>query len=132
MTTHFLGHVLGFEHHNDPDATMYVSLGAHTPRGATISTTDKACASFAYHTFLDVPYNYFAWRFIEATNNAGVMGTCGSGNFCPNDVVTRGSMALLLLRAKEGAGYVPPPCTTPTFADVPCSDPLAPWVEELV
>ncbi|MFL6262037.1 MAG: S-layer homology domain-containing protein [Thermoanaerobaculia bacterium] len=132
MMTHFLGHSLGFEHHNDPDATMYVSLGAHTPRGATISTTDKACASFAYHTFLDVPYNYFAWRFIEAANNAGVMTTCGSGNFCPNDVVTRGSMALLLLRAKEGAGYVPPPCTTATFADVPCSDPLAPWVEELV
>ncbi|HET9208750.1 MAG TPA: S-layer homology domain-containing protein [Thermoanaerobaculia bacterium] len=132
MMTHFLGHAVGFEHHNDMDATMYGSLGVHPPRGAAISTTDKACASFDYHTFLDIPYSYFAWRFIEGVNNAGVMTTCGSGNFCPNDVVTRGSMALLLLRAKEGAGYVPPPCTTATFNDVPCSDPLAPWVEELV
>jgi hypothetical protein len=132
MMTHFLGHGLGFEHHTDSDATMYVSLGAHPPRGAAISTTDKACASFAYHTFLDVPYTYFAWRFIEAVHIAGVMDDCGGANFCPNDVVTRGSMALLLLKAKEGSGYVPPPCTTATFADVPCSDPLAPWVEELV
>jgi S-layer homology domain len=132
MVTHFLGHVVGFEHHNDSDATMYQSLGVHAPRGAAISTTDKACASFDYHTFLDVPYTYFAWRFVEAVHNAGVMDPCSSGNFCPNDQVTRGSMALLLLKAKEGSSYVPPPCTTATFNDVPCSDPLAPWVEELV
>jgi hypothetical protein len=132
MTTHFLGHALGFEHHADTDATMYQSLGVHPARGAAISTTDKACASFDYHTFLDVPYNYFAWRFIEAVRIAGVMADCGGANFCPNDVVTRGSMALLLLKAKEGAGYVPPPCTTASFNDLPCSDPLAPWVEELV
>jgi len=133
MMTHFLGHAVGFEHHTDSDATMFQYLNSHPPRGAAISTTDKACASFSYHTFLDVPYNYFAWRFIEADNNAGVMTACdSSADFCPNDVVTRGSMALLLLKAKEGAGYVPPACTTATFNDVPCSDPLAPWVEELV
>ncbi len=132
MMTHFLGHAVGFEHHTDTDATMYQSLGVHPSRGAAISTTDKACASFDYHTYLDVPYTYFAWRFIEAVRIAGVMDPCGSGNFCPNDVVTRGSMALLLLKAKEGAAYTPPPCTTASFNDLPCSDPLAPWVEELV
>ncbi|PYQ62331.1 MAG: hypothetical protein DMF53_13230 [Acidobacteria bacterium] len=132
MMTHFLGHAVGFEHHNDTDATMYQSLGVHASRGAAISTTDKACASFSYHTYLDVPYTYFAWRFIEAVRLAAVMDDCGGANFCPNDVVTRGSMALLLLKAKEGAAYTPPPCTTATFNDVPCSDPLAPWVEELV
>ncbi|HEY0515464.1 MAG TPA: S-layer homology domain-containing protein [Thermoanaerobaculia bacterium] len=132
MMTHFLGHSLGFEHHADSDATMYVSLGVHSPRGAAIAATDKACASFDYHTFLDVPYNYFAWRFIEAVNNAGVMTTCGNANFCPNDVVTRGSMAVFLLLAKEGGSYVPPPCTSDPFADMPCSNPLAPWVAELV
>ncbi len=132
MVTHFLGHAVGFEHHTDSNATMYQSLGVHPPRGAAIAATDQACASFNYHTFLDVPYSYFAWRFVQAVHNAGVMDPCSSGNFCPNDVVTRGSMALLLLKAKEGASYVPPPCTTATFNDVPCSDPLAPWVEELV
>ena len=41
-------------------------------------------------------------------------------------------MAVFLLKAKEGSGYAPPPCVTPAFADVPCSSPFAPWVNELV
>jgi hypothetical protein len=46
--------------------------------------------------------------------------------------MTRGEMAIFLLRAKDGAAYVPPPCVTAAFGDVPCSDPLSPWVNELV
>jgi S-layer homology domain len=134
VVAHELGHTLGFGHHapaNVADALMsapYKGDGL----GPALRAVDKACASFTYHTFLDVPYNFFAWRFVEAVENAGVMGACNTANFCPDVVVTRGSMALFLLRAKEGAAYQPPPCTTPTFSDVPCSDPLAPWVEELV
>jgi hypothetical protein len=41
-------------------------------------------------------------------------------------------MAVFLLKAKEGADYLPPACVAPTFADVPCRNPFAPWVEELV
>jgi hypothetical protein len=40
-------------------------------------------------------------------------------------------MAMFLLLAKEGSAYLPPSCTTPTFADVPCSNPLAPWINEI-
>ena len=40
-------------------------------------------------------------------------------------------MAVFLLRAKEGASFTPPACVTPVFADMPCSNPLAPWVNEL-
>jgi hypothetical protein len=132
MVTHFLGHGVGFNHHEDQDATMYVNLGVHPPRGAALGTTDKLCASYAYHTFLDIPYNYFAWRFIEAVENAGAMDPCSIGNFCPNGFVTRATMAVYLLRAKEGGSYTPPACTTATFADVPCSHPQAAWIEELV
>lgn len=136
VVAHELGHTQGFGHHvpaNPADALMsepYKGDGL----GAALRAVDKTCASFTYHTFLDVPQNFFAWRFVEAVENAGVMGEggCGAANFCPNTVVTRGSMAQFLLRAKEGGSYQPPPCTTPTFSDVPCSDPLAPWVEELV
>jgi len=46
--------------------------------------------------------------------------------------VTRAQMAVFLLVTKEGLGFVPPVCTTPTFADVPCSNPFARWIEELV
>ncbi|MFL6195932.1 MAG: S-layer homology domain-containing protein [Thermoanaerobaculia bacterium] len=130
--THFEGHGLGFNHHTDPDATMYVNLGVHAPRGAALGTTDKVCASYAYHSFLDVPYSHFAWKFIEAVRANGVNDGCGAGNFCPDTVITRGIMAVFLLKSKEGAAYVPPACVTPTFSDMPCSNPLAPWVEELV
>ena len=56
--------------------------------------------------------------------------TLGSsaGNLCLD---TREQMAVFLLRSKEGPTYAPPSCTIPTFADVPCSDPLAPWINEL-
>jgi len=131
MLTHELGHTQGFGHHTDPNATMAAFLPPDL-RGAALGTTDKACASYAYHTFLDVPYNYWSWKFIEAIENRGVTTGCGGGNYCPTAPMTRGDMAIFLLKAKEGGAYVPPPCTTAIFADVPCSSPYAPWVNELV
>ncbi len=132
--THELGHTMGFGHHDPPnpaDATMSAYLKADG-RGAAIAIVDEQCASFDYHTFLDVPYNYWTWRWIQAIEDAGVTTGCGSGNYCPGDPMTRQEMALFLLRAKEGGSYTPPPCTTPMFADVPCSSFYAPWVNELV
>jgi len=130
MMTHELGHTQGFGHHTDPQATMAAVI-KNDGRGASLFPTDKACASYAYHTYLDVPYNYWAWRFVEAQENAGIMGGCGGGNFCPGTLVLRQDMAVFLLKGKFGGGHVPPACTTPRFADVPCSSPYAPWVNEL-
>jgi hypothetical protein len=132
--THELGHTAGFGHHNPPnpsDATMSASL-KNDGRGASIAIVDKKCASYDYHTFLDVPYNYWTWRWIEALENAGVTSGCGGSKYCPEGPMTRDEMAVFLLRAKEGGGYVPPACTTPMFADVPCSNSYAPWINELV
>ncbi len=132
--THELGHTMGFGHHNPPnpaDATMSALL-KNDGRGAAIAIVDKRCASFDYHTFLDVPFSYWAWRWIEAIENAGVTPGCGAGNYCPDAAMTRDEMAVFLLRAKEGAGYVPPACTSPMFSDVPCSSSYAPWINELV
>ena len=39
-------------------------------------------------------------------------------------------MAVFVLKAKEGAFFVPPPAVG-VFNDVPASDPFAPWIEEL-
>ena len=82
--------------------------------------------------FLDVPRAHVFHRFVERVFRRGVTGGCGNGNYCPDASVTREQMAVFLLRAREGVGYVPPPCVTPTFTDVPCSSPFAPWIEELV
>lgn len=130
MMTHELGHTQGFGHHTDPSATMAATLPPDN-RGAALGATDKACASYAYHTYIDVPYNYWAWKFIEALDNAGVVSGCTAGRYCPTEPMTRADMAVFLLKAKQGAGYTPPACTTPLFSDVPCSSPYAPWINEL-
>jgi hypothetical protein len=132
--THELGHTMGFGHHDPPnpaDATMSAFLKADG-RGAAIAIVDQQCASYDYHTFLDVPYNYWTWRWTEAIENAGVTTGCGGGNYCPTGAMTRDEMALFLLRAKSGGSYAPPACTTPMFSDVPCSSSYAPWINELV
>jgi glucose/arabinose dehydrogenase len=85
----------------------------------------------APYTFADVTPTYFAWRFVEAVSDRGIITGCGGDNFCPESLISRGEMALFLLRAKEGEAYNPPPCTAPIFSDVPCSNPLAPWINEL-
>ncbi|HEX2645280.1 MAG TPA: S-layer homology domain-containing protein [Thermoanaerobaculia bacterium] len=131
MVTHNLGHGLAFDHHNDTNATMFGQLGVHASRGAALAATDLRCADYAYHTFVDVPADYWAWSWIEAIENAAVTGGCGAGNYCPDQSILRQTMAVFLLVAMEGAGYTPPACTTPVFNDVPCSNPFAAWINEL-
>jgi hypothetical protein len=102
--------------------------------GDGVDKSTPVPVSVVTFTFADVPPTYWAWHFIEGLNAAGVPTTCGTNplRFCPDNPMTRGDMAIFLLRAKEGGAYVPPPCTTATFTDVPCSNPLAPWINELV
>ena len=50
-------------------------------------------------TFGDVPTTHPFFQFIEALAASGVTAGCGNGNFCPNDPLTRGQMAVCLSRA---------------------------------
>jgi S-layer family protein len=99
-----------------------------------IAKTTPVMVKVRSYTFADVPPTYWVWGFIENLYAHGVPTTCGDSPllFCPDAPMTRGDMAIFLLRAKEGGAYVPPPCTDAAFIDVPCSDPLAPWINELV
>jgi len=99
-----------------------------------VATSTPATIQVVPWTFEDVPPTYWVWRFIENLSARGVSAGCGGAPplYCPEANVTRGEMAKLLLKAKEGGSYVPPPCTTQVFADMPCSNPLAPWINELV
>jgi hypothetical protein len=81
--------------------------------------------------FLDVPGAHLYHRFVESLVRRHVTGGCGAGRYCPDAPVTREQMAVFLLTSKEPPGYLPPACTTPVFADVPCSSPFARWVNEL-
>ncbi len=80
--------------------------------------------------FADVPdYDPFA-PWIEKLYDLGVTVGCGGGNYCPTAPITRGQMAVFLLRTRNGAAYEPPPAVG-LFGDVPSTDPFAAWIEDL-
>jgi hypothetical protein len=81
-------------------------------------------------TFADVPRSNRFYREVETLVHHSVTGGCATSTFCPLNSATREQMAVFVLVGKEGAGYLPPPCTTAVFADVPASSSFCPWVEE--
>jgi len=70
--------------------------------------------------FADVPASNGFAPWIENLAALGITGGCGGGNYCPDSPVTRGQMAVFLLKTKEGSSYDPPDCAG-VFADVPCT-----------
>jgi S-layer homology domain len=49
--------------------------------------------------FGDVPTSNPQFQFIEALYHAGITAGCGGGNYCPDNPVTRGQMAVFLAKA---------------------------------
>jgi hypothetical protein len=82
-------------------------------------------------SFTDVPRASTFYRFVETLLHHSVTAGCGGGAYCPAGSTTREQMAVFVLVAKEGAGYLPPACITPVFTDVPAASPFCRWVEEL-
>jgi hypothetical protein len=83
-------------------------------------------------TFADVPVNDPFAPWIDRLYAEGIVTGCATNplRYCPTQSMTRAQMAVLLLRAKHGPGYVPPPAIG-VFADVPPGDPAARWIEQL-
>jgi hypothetical protein len=50
-------------------------------------------------TFGDVPTTHPFFQYIEALYSAGITAGCGGGDYCPDDPLTRGQMAVFLSRA---------------------------------
>jgi len=97
----------------------------------TLST--GATVDWALHlggSFGDVPASNGFSKSIETVFHQGVTGGCAGGNYCPGNPALRKQMAVFLLKSKYGAAYAPPPAAG-VFADVPVSDPFAPWIENL-
>jgi hypothetical protein len=83
-------------------------------------------------SFTDTNVGQFAWNYIEAIYNAGVTAGCSQVGaqiyFCPSSNVTRGQMAIFLIRAMSET-----PCSSyhGYFTDVPESHPWWSWIERL-
>jgi len=50
-------------------------------------------------TFNDVPTSHPFYQYVEALAASGITSGCGGGNFCPDQPLTRGQMAVFLSRA---------------------------------
>jgi uncharacterized delta-60 repeat protein len=82
--------------------------------------------------FNDVSTSYWAAAWIKQLAADGVTTGCGGGNYCPEGMVTRGQMAVFLLRARYGAAYIPPTVGSTTgFYDVPTTYWAAAWIKQL-
>jgi hypothetical protein len=82
--------------------------------------------------FADVSIFDPAAPWIEQLAREAVTSGCGQNPpiFCPGSGVTRGQMAVFLLRAEHGPSYQPPPATG-MFTDVPANHMFARWIEQL-
>ena len=81
--------------------------------------------------FTDVPASNPFAPWIENLAALGVTGGCGSGQYCPNNPVTRAQMAVFLLKTRNGSSYSPPPGTG-IFGDVtPCPGTFCDFIEDL-
>jgi len=88
--------------------------------------------------FEDVPVEHplgcWAERFLQEGMTNGCALVNGRLFFCPQYVMTRGEMAVFLLRAKHGGSYTPPVCDPNApriFCDVNCNTQFAAYIEQL-
>jgi hypothetical protein len=79
--------------------------------------------------FLDVPQSHPFYTEIGKLSARGVTLGCGGGNYCPDQVVTRGQMAAFIIRAL--GLFNPPVPASQRFADVPPSNPFYRFIEEM-
>jgi hypothetical protein len=93
---------------------------------------EKQWALHVGRSFTDVPVTSPYYRFVETLLHRGVTTGCTAAAYCPEGLTTREQLAVFVLVARRGTGFVPPPCgATPRFPDVPVTSPYCPWIEEL-
>ncbi len=111
-----------------------VRPSTHWDGQVTETLSTGAVATWTVHlgdSFTDVPRSHWAYRFVETILHAGVTAGCSPTSYCPETQLTRAEMAVLLLAAKHGAGWAPPPSTGQVFIDVPIDFWAGDFIEEL-
>ena len=80
--------------------------------------------------FDDVPKTSSQWPYVEALVREGISGGCSSvpPRYCPASGITRAQLAVFLVRAM---GETPYDKATPTFQDVPKTNPAYGYIERI-
>jgi hypothetical protein len=79
--------------------------------------------------FTDVLNSSPFYDFINVLRLWSITTGCKTGQYCPTDNVTRGQMAVFVIRALLGDNFTAP--TTPAFTDVPATHPFFNYIQKL-
>jgi uncharacterized protein (DUF1800 family) len=107
---------------------------AGTLSDVSVTNADSAVSTLPFAWFADfndVPQASPYHGPVERMVRDGITAGCTGGNYCPDNPITRSQMAVFLLRAKHGGGYVPPMASGTIFWDVHATDFAADWIEQL-
>ncbi len=79
--------------------------------------------------FEDVPATHPQFKWIQKLRSLGITTGCTTLRYCPNDPVTRGQMAVFLVRSRFGETFTSP--ATPYFTDVPANQTFFRYIQKL-
>lgn len=120
-------------HDNVSEAAKTFSVALSSPTGIALGAPSSVTVSVYENVpavpFVDTSGNWAA-SYINSIYGAGITTGCGGGNYCPAQSVTRGQMAALIIRAKEGEPASS--CATSPFSDVPISDGFCKYVKRML
>ncbi len=105
------------------DRTGMIAVGVQT-----VSLTQRGSAE----VFTDVTPSSYYFDFVNLMDADGITGGCQTSppEYCPNDTVTRGEMAVFLVTTVMG-GNTFTYTTTPYFTDVPSTNPFFKFIQKL-
>jgi hypothetical protein len=84
-------------------------------------------------TFVDVPYDHWAYDFIEVLYQGGYVAGCSTDPlmYCPDSTMTRAESAVFIERGIHGSETLPTQPSDQIFADVPLTEWFAKWTTGL-
>lgn len=98
-------------------------------RSGTITVNDKTFTVYQGINFLDVPTSDPFYTAIGQLAARGITSGCGSGNYCPNNPVTREQMSAFIVRSK--GEFNPPTPPSQRFNDVPPANVFYNFIDRL-
>jgi hypothetical protein len=120
-------------HDNVSEAAKTFSVALSSPTGIALEAPSSVTVSVYENVpavpFVDISGNWAA-SYINSIYGAGITTGCGGGNYCPAQSVTRGQMAALIIRAKEGEPSTT--CSTVPFTDVAISNGFCKYVKRML
>jgi hypothetical protein len=110
-----------------------ISESTDAPCGGGLWKTLDGVYESTAPTFDDVPFDHWAYDYIEALYQDGYVAGCSTDPllYCPEDTLTRAESAVFVERGIHGAEALPDQPTQGVFADVPLNEWFAKWVTAL-